>query len=95
MSEKSNAVVFIGVSLKAKLEIQAEELGMKYREYLAYLADNAADQNPLDISDEPTKQTRITLNNETKDRVRRLSKQASCTQERWLLNVFQAAVQDG
>jgi hypothetical protein len=94
MSEKSNTVVYIGVTLKAKLEIQAEQMGLNYREYLSYLAENAAEQVPLDIPNEPTKQTRLALNDATKDRVKRLSKQASCTQEQWLLNVFQTAVQD-
>jgi hypothetical protein len=94
MTTKTNALVNIGVTLKAQLEIRAEQKSMKYRDYLAYLADTAVEQNPVAIQNEPTKQTRLTLSIETKDRVRRLSKQASCTQEQWLLNVFQTAVQD-
>lgn len=94
MTTKTNTLVNIGVTLKAQLEIRAEQERMKYRDYLVYLADNAAEQKPLDIQNEPTKQTRLTLSDETKDRVKRLSKQASCSQEKWLLNVFQTAVQD-
>ena len=95
MTTKTNTVVNIGVTLKAKLEIRAEQSDMNYRDYLAYLADNAAHQSPSEIPNEPTRQTRLSLNHETKVRVKHLSKNANCTQEQWLLNVFQTAVQDG
>lgn len=94
MTTKTNTLVNIGVTLKAQLEIKAEQQQMNYRNYLSYLADTAAEQHPVKLVSEPTKQTRLTLSDETKDRVKRLSKQASCTQEQWLLNVFQTAVQD-
>lgn len=95
MSLKTNTLVNIGVTLKAQLEINAELKGMKYRDYLAYLADSAVEQAPQVIRPEPTRQTRLTLCDETKQRVKRLSKHASCSQEQWLLNVFQSAVQSG
>ncbi len=96
MTTKTNTLVNIGVTLKAQLEIKAEQQHMNYRNYLSYLADTAAaaEQHPVKRVSEPTKQTRLTLSDETKGRVKRLSKQASCTQEQWLLNVFQTAVQD-
>ncbi len=92
-SGKTNTLVNIGVTLKAQLEIHAEHHGMKYREFLAYLADTAVAQPQQQVLHEPTRQTRITLSEETKQRVRQLSRQASCSQEQWLLQVFQTAVQ--
>ncbi len=59
MTTKTNALVNIGVTLKAQLEIKAEQNRMRFRDYLAYLADTAVEQNSIAVQREHTKQTLI------------------------------------
>jgi hypothetical protein len=92
MTAGINTQVYIVGSLKAKLEMKAAMKGMKYREYLVYLADEAVKRERFEKA-EPAIQTRLVLGKNTKEKVKAFSKEANCTQTQWLLNVYQAAVQ--
>ena len=94
MTARINTQVYIGASLKTKLEMKATIKGMGYREYLVYLADEAVKQERFEQA-EPAIQTRLALGTVTKKKVRVFSKEAHCTQDQWLLNVYQVAVQEG
>jgi hypothetical protein len=94
MNEPTNTAIKISVSLKARLEIKAAISGMNYRDYLSHLADIAVRDNPVSATKEPTKQTRINLNDTTKEKVKAFSKLAGCSQEQWLLSVFESATKD-
>lgn len=92
MSIATNTKIDIGVTLKAKLEIKAAISGMNYRDYLAHLASEAVELYSADSQREPTKQTRINLKETTKNKVIQFAKFDGCSQEQWLLNVFEEAV---
>lgn len=94
MSESTNTAIKIGVSLKAKLEIKAAISGMNYRDYLSHLANRAVESYCVEQLTEPTKQTRIVLRDDTKEKVKQYSKLAGCSQEQWLLHVFKEAVKE-
>ncbi|NOY71185.1 MAG: hypothetical protein GXP14_02220 [Gammaproteobacteria bacterium] len=94
MTDKINTKVDIGVSLKAQLETKAATVGLRYRDYLVSLIDIAAEQDAGYVDVGPTKQTRLALSEMTKEKVKRFAKQANCSQEQWLLNVFQSALED-
>ena len=94
MTDKINTKVDISVDLKAQLEARAAILSMGYRDYLVSLIDKAAQQDADYVDDGPTKQTRLALSELTKEKVKRFAKQANCSQEQWLLNVFHTALED-
>ena len=94
MTDKINTKVDIGVTLKAQLEARAAIVGMGYRDYLVSLIDAAAQQEEDYVDNGPTKQTRLALSEPTKEKVKLFARQANCSQEQWLLNVFHAALED-
>jgi len=94
MTDKINTKVDVSVNLKAQLETKAAIVGMGYRDYLVSLIDRAAEQDADYVDDGPTKQTRLALSEATKEKVKHFAKQANCTQEQWLLNVFHSALED-
>jgi len=94
MTDKINTKVDISVDLKAQLEARAAILSMGYSDYLVSLIDKAAQQDADYVDDGPTKQTRLALSELTKENVKRFAKQANCSQEQWLLNVFHTALED-
>jgi len=94
MTYKVNAKVDVSVTLKAKLETKAAILGIGYRDYLVSLIDKATEKEVLYADEGPTKQTRLALSETTKEKVKLFARQANCTQEQWLLNVFHAALED-
>ena len=94
MTDKINTKVDIIVSLKAQLETKAAVLGLGYRDCLVSLIDKATEQDAGYVDDGPTKQTRLSLSELTKEKVKRFAKQANCSQEQWLLNVFHSALEE-
>ena len=94
MTDKTNTKVDISVTLKAQLETKAAQRGMGYRDYLVSLIDKATEQEAVYVDDGPTKQTRLALSEQTKEKVKLFAKRANCSQEQWLLHVFHTALED-
>ncbi len=69
MTDKTNTKVDISVNLKAQLETKAARQGLGYRDYLVSLIDKATEQEAVYVDDGPTKQTRLALSEQTKEKV--------------------------
>lgn len=82
----------VSIDMKAKLETQAAHSGMQYREYLISLANNAAKKKLKFSNNTVTKTTRLEFNDSLKNKIKNLAKESGCSQEEYLLNVFESSI---